>query len=601
MFDPCACHRSFFTPALLFSKVAFSLNPRRLAELLIVPIGFVLITSVSAFAAWTLSKLARLTKAQRNFAMACAISPNSNSLPVALMQSLVLTVPQLHWEEEGEPEDTVDQMLGRALTYLVLFSTLGMFLRWSVGAKLLSTVEDAGERQQAHQQGSTDAYRDDPDQQHETPRTARLIDYEDEDQASRRGAPTPQIHVRSPTEHEDDGADRPPPEPLTDGGRPPVRRSSNSRSGPPAWTRSFPNSPGSPPDSRGESLLDEEEAQQRQRDIEGRARGPSTWEKSKGAIHRLTLQLLVQPALAVNAFMTAPLWAAVLSLVVALISPLQAFIDSLEPVVGALQTSGACSIPLTMVVLGAYFVEEKSAVDDDLHHQNGQEGYSRPANSQLVRSPAAVAESDDERRPWGTSSEAATINESTGSLSWMKNPWSSAESNADTAGRSDDHRLSAHQLPLLNGSSSRSGSGSATPSKQQQAVLSARQETKTIVVSIASRMVVTPLILIPALAWYAIATRYNVMDDPVMIVSACLIIGSPPALTLAQITSQKASGNPQFERLISRTICEYIFACSMSSAAGLTSVHPTHSCIVCIPGCTHDDFACPCRPPHCRV
>lgn len=44
------------------------------------------------------------------------------------------------------------------------------------------------------------------------------------------------------------------------------------------------------------------------------------------------------------------------------------------------------------------------------------------------------------------------------------------------------------------------------------------------------------------------------MDDPVFIAAACLIVGSPPALTLAQITSQKANGNPGFERLISKTI-----------------------------------------------
>ena len=47
---------------------------------------------------------------------------NSNSLPIALMQSLVVTVPGLKWEED----DNKDAMVGRALTYLVLYSTLGM-------------------------------------------------------------------------------------------------------------------------------------------------------------------------------------------------------------------------------------------------------------------------------------------------------------------------------------------------------------------------------------------------------------------------------------------------------------------------------------------
>jgi hypothetical protein len=51
---------------------------------------------------------------------------NSNSLPIALIQSLVVEVPGLKWGHD----DTKDQMLGRALTYLVLYSTLGMMVRF---------------------------------------------------------------------------------------------------------------------------------------------------------------------------------------------------------------------------------------------------------------------------------------------------------------------------------------------------------------------------------------------------------------------------------------------------------------------------------------
>ena len=58
----------------------------------------------------------------RNFAMAAAMFMNSNSLPIALMQSLVATVPDLRWDVD----DNRDAMVGRALTYLVMHSTLGM-------------------------------------------------------------------------------------------------------------------------------------------------------------------------------------------------------------------------------------------------------------------------------------------------------------------------------------------------------------------------------------------------------------------------------------------------------------------------------------------
>lgn len=63
--------------------------------------------------------------------MAAAMFMNSNSLPIALMQSLVATVPDLKWDED----DDKNTMLGRALTYLVMYSTLGMMVSLSTSRK----------------------------------------------------------------------------------------------------------------------------------------------------------------------------------------------------------------------------------------------------------------------------------------------------------------------------------------------------------------------------------------------------------------------------------------------------------------------------------
>ena len=54
--------------------------------------------------------------------MAAAMFMNSNALPIALMQSLVVSVPDLAWGSD----DNKNAMLGRALTYLTMYSTLGM-------------------------------------------------------------------------------------------------------------------------------------------------------------------------------------------------------------------------------------------------------------------------------------------------------------------------------------------------------------------------------------------------------------------------------------------------------------------------------------------
>jgi predicted permease len=67
--------------------------------------------------------------------MAAATFMNSNSLPVALLQSLAVTVPGLRWGED----DTKDAIIGRALTYLLLCSTIGQFVSRCVSS-LLSCV-----------------------------------------------------------------------------------------------------------------------------------------------------------------------------------------------------------------------------------------------------------------------------------------------------------------------------------------------------------------------------------------------------------------------------------------------------------------------------
>lgn len=55
-------------------------------------------------------------------------------------------------------------------------------------------------------------------------------------------------------------------------------------------------------------------------------------------------------------FMTVPMWAALLSLIVACVQPLQHSLQfHMLPLNGAINSAGKCAVPLTLVVLGAYF------------------------------------------------------------------------------------------------------------------------------------------------------------------------------------------------------------------------------------------------------
>ncbi|CAK5268843.1 unnamed protein product [Mycena citricolor] len=445
---------SLFTPSLLFSKVAFFLSPAKLRELWIIPIFFVLVTAVSMTVSSLLGWMFLRKRSQRNFGMAAAMFMNSNSLPIALMQSLVVTVPGLKWGSE----DNKNAMLGRALTYLVLYSTLGMILRWSYGVRLLAQADVESEETS-------------PDEEE----TSALLGHQDEEDDL---PPVPRIHVQNPQ--------------LARPGQ--QRRQSR-------FYNSFPNSPNqsrmrlpdidsssststivsSPDDSESDSEAEPLPAPQEagetlvlpththHRKPPGHIRRISVM-SSHSTNHvtgwRRVRRHLYRVWVGVKEFMTVPLWAALASLFVACVQPLQHVLeDHMQPVKGALTSAGNCSIPVTLIVLGAYFYPAPPA------------------------SPAA-------------GSNALTSSASTNSL---------LESVREIFGK---QRAAAAQ--------------------QSARAVTRPGETRTVIIAVVSRMILTPLLLLPLMALSSKFNLHAVFDDPVFVVANVLLISSPPALTLAQ-------------------------------------------------------------------
>ncbi|KAJ7760725.1 auxin efflux carrier [Mycena maculata] len=468
---------SLFTPSLLFSKVAFFLSPEKLKELWIIPIFFVLVTSVSMSVSFFLGWIFRVKRSQRNFAMAAAMFMNSNSLPIALMQSLVVTVPGLKWGQE----DNKNAMVGRALTYLVLYSTLGMVLRWSYGVRLLAQSDPESEAS--------------PNDE-----TSPLVDHQfSADENTLR--PTSSVFEDVPHVH-------------VEHVRPTLLRPGHERRRS-RFYNSFPNSPNQSrvqlPDvdtpststfvvnSPNESDTDSDpEAEPLPHHAEpalpqhvlrrpGHARQESTISQAGATRLRHMRRRLYRWWVALNEFMTVPLWAALASLVVACVRPLQhALEEHMQPIKGAVTSAGNCSIPLTLIVLGGYFYP--APPEDAQPATNGHPG---------IR----------------TSQSASSLLENVREM-FGKKP---------VAGQ-----------PKADKPEVRPG------------------ETKTVVIAVVSRMIVTPLLLLPLMALSTKLNLHAVFEDPVFVVANVLLVSSPPALTLAQIT-QAASGDA-FERLISRTI-----------------------------------------------
>ncbi|KAG1903080.1 membrane transport protein-domain-containing protein [Suillus fuscotomentosus] len=481
---------SLFTPALLFSKVAFFLSPAKLKELWVIPIFFIAVTVFSALVARVLSRIFGLKKSHRNFAMAASMFMNSNSLPIALMQSLVITVDGLKWT----PDDNTDAMLGRALTYLVLYSTLGMMLRWSYGVRLLASADTpptpTSPRSPLLAAVPYDAegaqYADNSSLSDETTLS--------EHHHSSRFQPTSpshhwqtQVHPTSPSHHWQTQARSQavvvtsPLDDTDDNDQDTASRNT-------AIYHSFPNSPvreDAPLASDSVTPADSEDGIEDGAEVTSENFGHRrhrtglrhVWKSTKNAWRHI------------NAFMTMPLWASVLSLIVACTPPLQSALEHMESVKGALGAAGNCSIPLTLVVLGAYF-------------------YSEPPEDDMQNGDLTDYETDETRQDLGQNKSRTSL------LSTLQ-----------------------EMLALK---------------RVQQPQLQTLGEGKTVFVAVLARMVIVPAVMLPVLAILAQLDIHNVFADPVFVVSNVLLIASPPALTLAQIT--QAASNDSFERLISRTV-----------------------------------------------
>jgi hypothetical protein len=210
--------------------------------------------------------------------------------------------------------------------------------------------------------------------------------------------------------------------------------------------------------------------------------------------------------------MTVPLWASLASIAVAFIPPLQNWLqNSAQPLSGAISSAGNCSIPLTLVVLGAYFYPEV------------------PESSNNVLNPPML-----------------TINPSTSTL--------------------------VEELTVESSSSSRK----ATARKG---------ETMTVIISIMSRMILTPLTLMPLIVFAAKYDFHAVLEEYV-----CLFSIKPyiPVLT----TRLKQSRLRRYQCfVISFTTCSYVGANHSSCIWGcFRTTYIPHYFLVVLCCYTADDY-----------
>ena len=312
---------------------------------------------------------------------------NSNSLPIALMQSLVVTVPNLKWDDD----DSKTAMIGRALSYLVLYSTLGMVLRWSYGVHLLSQADPEGQElsnERSYDPESQPLLSDHDD-------SCPTIETVDDN--------TPSVILTNHDENVSGSLVETQVESLHPHSSQPQNR----------VFYSFPNTPqrsavnlatgeanGNTPSKTFtlnhdvESDSESDSGETLAVNLSHHARNTPEPSRLRGFFKTLGGKIMTFLH-AFNEFMTVPLWAALFSLIVALIPPVQHTLDvHVHPFKGALRAAGDCSIPLTLVVLGAYFVSASTTVSEagpnPLSGENGVVNGSEIEHNSVSRSTSFV-------------------------------------------------------------------------------------------------------------------------------------------------------------------------------------------------------------------
>ncbi|KAF8339861.1 uncharacterized protein EI90DRAFT_3151297 [Cantharellus anzutake] len=373
---------------------------------------------------------------------------STDSLPIALMQSLVLTVSDLKWTSD----DTMEAMIGRGFGYMVLYATFENMGRWSYGIHLLSQVDD-------------DTY---------PPHTAR-----DAEQVNSAGVVPRQL------------------------------------------PNTLSASPSSSSDEWGDSTLPYR-----------RVVTPPTSSKWHSRMRRAKHALWTSLS-KINKFMTVPMYAALSAFIVALIPPLQYVLkEEVPPVRGFLTSTGACTIPITLLTLGAYFHDEPPLKK-------------LPSSGELSTSPTLTCDdrvadgprifqshTESSDRSWLHSQEDEYLEGGHESLSQVG--WGPAIATRSAG-------LWKNALGQRFG-----GIGRETLGRERQP-----GESTSVIVSCLARMVITPSILLPAMAALSSYNAHALFEDPVFVLSIILITSSPPALALVQMI-QVASGEA-FEILLRQT------------------------------------------------
>lgn len=130
----------FMTPCLLFTKTVATIDWEQFKAFWLIPVFFSLFTAVSWLVAKAGSRWLRFSPDETKFVIAAVLFSNTNSLPMALIQSLVMSAAGSRLLRDEH--DTPEQATARGISYILFYAIFANLVRWSYGFNLLVPRND---------------------------------------------------------------------------------------------------------------------------------------------------------------------------------------------------------------------------------------------------------------------------------------------------------------------------------------------------------------------------------------------------------------------------------------------------------------------------
>ncbi|OAQ34060.1 auxin efflux carrier [Linnemannia elongata AG-77] len=146
----------FLTPCLLFTKMASTITWDQFKSFYPIPIFYLFFSLTS----WTIAKLGSrflgFSRDEEKFVIASVFFSNTNSLPMALVQSLAMSgAGGRLLRDEGDDRQLV---AARGMSYILFYAIFGNLVRWSYGFSLLVPRDRPEEKEVEGEEKGVDVY-----------------------------------------------------------------------------------------------------------------------------------------------------------------------------------------------------------------------------------------------------------------------------------------------------------------------------------------------------------------------------------------------------------------------------------------------------------